>query len=219
MIEVYISQGHFPDPLRSSITLWCRSAIHQYTCPGFADRESLSSFPNSPRPTHIQTEVAHKHPMALSSLNVLVGTAFVASIVDGVVAKNFEPSNLSWWGNGTSNWLVSKRFDVSTNCSDSPNSIIAGPGCNITETDTEQCIEGDITGRGTLSEVPHAEYWFECVQDPEAIVSEAYGDSPFLRIDYFADSSCAEFNSVTFYAADGECPRETRWRNLHRHRS
>lgn len=169
------------------------------------EREGLAHFPirlvqlEAPRfPNNLQ----------LLSMNSLIGSVFLLLIINGAAAAanaDFHPSNLAWWGNGTDNWLIVWRYDVSTNCSGVPNTVIIGLGCNVSESEYQECTEGDVVGLGTAFEVPHAEYWLECVDDASTTLTKTFGDTPFLRIDYYDDSNCTEFSGISVYSGDNEC--------------
>lgn len=108
-------------------------------------------------------------------------------------------------GNYQSNkWLITKRFDTSS-CSGLPSFVIATPGCGPGEAYYEKCSADNFTKASADSEMPQIYYWYDCVDDATSSLSEAYGEAPFLHIDYYADPNCSEFNAADFYAADGEC--------------
>lgn len=141
-------------------------------------------------------------------LLTLMQTAFfLAATGQTTTAFNADTRNLesaASTSGSSSNWSISKRFATS-DCSGTPINFVASPGCAA---DTEgQCIAGDFvnSSNSSSSEVAIAYYELECVADATTALKNAYGDTPFLQIDFYADPKCSELQFVSMYVADGEC--------------
>jgi len=93
----------------------------------------------------------------------------------------------------------------SSSCSGTPFLLYAVAVCMTYS--SEGCSLYDLFSYSASGAAEPVDTYYEegCSDDWGSVPDKLYGDDPFLRIDYYADADCSEFDSSTVSLADGEC--------------
>lgn len=140
---------------------------------------------------------------------VIAVLAAASEAATGKFLQPRAPTRYSDQGDGTAalsgSYEIITKFETS-DCSGSPVTSSAYLRC-ASASYNETCYLGDSYGANAtlLEKVPYSHVQEQCEADLTKYADEAYSDTPYLRLEYYYDQECTEYQTTTFYVADGEC--------------
>lgn len=140
-------------------------------------------------------------------LTALVGTtnATPMDIFKSLSASRAPTVSLSSASASNGSYDVNVKYE-SADCSGLPIILSAVSECDNAEYDDECIGSGYYSASGNPEdEVPYAYNQVRCVADPKEFADSVFGDQVYLKLDFYSDTECTEYDTTSIIVADGEC--------------